>query len=238
MLGIHTGVRSRGRLGGVRNLFGEWAMSKGTSNFFDSASWFGQSMDWQNWGRGHHDASKGPSSPSPSTPSSGGSTGPTTTLTVTFQSEEAGYASAMGWYNARTGEAGILFKNTNDDGWNAGVKAGDSRSLTALQSDVDANNIGFFLIPNGANELSNSTLSSSMRFQVGQNGDGKIVIDREWGQDVVLSGKDVLFSNQVHNKGDFDYVSGTVGTAGQSYQQKMGSQSDGADGILGTMAWD
>jgi len=212
-------------------------MSKGTSNFFDSAAWFGQSMGWQNWGW-NHGAPKGPSSPSPSTPSSGGSTGPTATLTVTFQSEEAGYANAMGWYNARTGEAGVLFKNLNDDGWNAGVKAGDNRSLTVLQSDLDANNVGFFLIPNGANELSNSMLSSSMRFEVGKNGDGKIVIDRQWGHDVVLSGSEVLFSNQVHNKGDFDYVSGMVGTAGQTKQQKLGTQSDGPDGILGTMAWD
>src|SRR4030095_816918 len=148
MLDIHTGVRSRGRFGGVRNLFGEWAMSKGTSNFFDSASCFGQPMGWHNWGGGHHDAPKGSSSAS--TPSSGGSTGPTTTLTVTCQSEDAGYANAMGWYNARTGEAGILFKNTNDDGWNAGVKAGDSRSLTALQSDVGANNNRFFLMPHRA----------------------------------------------------------------------------------------
>ena len=212
-------------------------MSKGTNNVFDSAAWFGQSMGWHNWG-GNHGAPKGPSSPSPSTPSSGESTGPTATLTVTFQSEEAGYANAMGWYNARTGEAGILFKNLNDDGWNAGVKAGDNRSLTVLQSDLDANNVGFFLIPNGANELSSSTLSSPMKFQVGSNGDGKIVIDRQWGHDVVLSGSEVLFSNQVHNKGDFDYVSGTVGTAGQTKQQKLGTQSDGPDGILGTMAWD
>jgi hypothetical protein len=48
----------------------------------------------------------------------------------------------------------------------------------------------------------------------------------------------VLFSNQVHNKGDYDYVSGKIGTDGQTKQQKMGSQSDGPDGILGTMAWD
>src|SRR5688500_5722496 len=127
-------------------------MSKGTpTNLFDFHKWFGNSVSWQNWGQG------GPKGPS-STPaaSSGGASGPTTTLTVTFNSEEAGYANAMGWYNARTGEAGILFKNTNDDGWNAGVKAGDTRSLTVLQSDVDANNVGFFLIPNGANELSSS----------------------------------------------------------------------------------
>lgn len=208
-------------------------MSKGT-NFFDGAAWFGQAMSWHNWG-GHP---KGPSTPGSGGSSSGGGSGPTATLTVTFQSEDAGYANAMGWYNARTGEAGILFKNTNDDGWNAGVKAGDSRSLTALQSDLDANNIGFFLIPNGANELSSSTLSSSMRFEVGQNGDGRVVIDRQWGHDVVLSGNEVLFSNQVYNKGDFDYVSGTVGTEGQTRQQKLGTQSDGPDGILGTMAWD
>jgi hypothetical protein len=211
-------------------------MGKGMSNYFNSTAWFGQAWGQQNWGCGP----KAPTSPSPapSVPSPGGSTGPTTTLTVTFQSEDAGYANAMGWYNARTGEAGILFKNTNDDGWNAGVKAGDSRSFTVLQSDADANNIGFFMIPNGANNLSSSLLSSQMKFQVGSNGDGKIVIDRQYGSDVVLSGNGVLFSNQVLNKGDYDYVSGTVGTAGQSYQQKMGSQSDGADGILGTMAWD
>jgi hypothetical protein len=209
-------------------------MGKGTqTNFFNFDKWFGNSASWQNWGQS---GPKGPSSTPPA--SSGGASGPTTTLTVTFNSEEAGYANAMGWYNARTGEAGILFKNTNDDGWNAGVKAGDTRSLTALQSDVDANNIGFFLIPKGANELSSSTLSSAMKFQVGSNGDGKIVIDRQYGHDVVLSGSEVLFSNQVHNKGDFDYVSGKVGTEGQTKQQKMGAQSDGSDGILGTMAWD
>ena len=213
-------------------------MSKGTpTNLFDFSKWFGNSGSWQNWGQ------SGPKSPSSTPPasspaSSGSVSGPTTTLTVTFNSEDAGYASAMGWYNARTGEAGILFKNTNDDGCNTGVKAGDTRSLTALQSDVDANNIGFFLIPNGANELSSSTLSSTMKFQVGSNGDGKIVIDRQYGSDVVLSGSEVLFSNQVHNKGDYDYVSGKVGTQGQNWSQKMGSQSDGADGILGTMAWD
>lgn len=209
-------------------------MGKGMSNFFNSTAWFGQAWGQQNWGCGP----KATPSPAPSVPGGGASTGPTTTLTVTFQSEDAGYANAMGWYNARTGEAGILFKNTNDDGWNAGVKAGDSRNFTVLQSDVDANNIGFFMIPNGASNLSSSLLSAPMTFQVGSNGDGKIVIDRQYGSDVVLSGNGVLFSNQVLNKGDYDYVSGTVGTAGQSYQQKMGSQSDGADGILGTMAWD
>jgi hypothetical protein len=211
-------------------------MSKGTpTNFYDFDRWFGRSGGGHGWG--HHASHNGPKDPSPS-PSSGGATGPTTTLTVAFKSEEAAYASAMGWYNARTGEAGILFKNTNDDGWNAGVKAGDTRSLTVLQSDVDANNVGFFLVPNGANELSNSLLSSAMKFKVGSNGDGKIVIDRQYGHDVVLSGGDVLFSNQAHNKGDFDYVSGKVGTEGQTKQQKMSAQSDGPDGILGTMAWD
>src|SRR5688500_20388379 len=158
MLGIHTGVLSRGNFGCVRNPFWDWAMSKGSpTNFFDFNKWFGNSNGWQNWGPGGPKG--GPSSSPPfSTPpaSSGDASGPTTTLTVAFNSEEAGYANAMGWYNARTGEAGILFKNTNDDGWNAGVKAGDTRSLTVLQSDVDANNVGFFLIPNGANELSSS----------------------------------------------------------------------------------
>jgi hypothetical protein len=210
-------------------------MGKGTpTNFFDAADWLGRSASWQGWDHNWSPkASKAPS-PVPGT----GAMGPSTTLTVTFKSEEAGYANAMGWYNSRTGEAGILFKNTNDDGWNAGVKAGDQRNLTVLQSDVDGNNIGFFLIPNGANELSKALLSSSMRFEVGRNGDGRIVIDRNHGHDVVLRGDAVLFSNQSHNKGDVDYVSGKVGTEGQTWAQKRGIQSDGPDGILGTMAWD
>ncbi len=206
-------------------------MTKGTSNMFNSAAWSARSTGWHH---GSHNGSHG----GPQPPSPGPVTGPTATLTVKFKSEEAGYANAMGWYNARTGEAGILFKNTNDDGWNAGVKTGDTRDLTVQQSDLDANNIGFFLIPNGANELSGSLLSSTMKFQVGSNGDGKIVIDRNHGSDVVLSGNDVLFSNQVYNKGDYDYVSGKVGTDGQTKTQKFGTQSDGPDGILGTMAWD
>jgi hypothetical protein len=198
-------------------------------------------MGPHHWGSGgSHTGSKPPASGGTSggTGGSGGATGATTTLTVAFNSEEASYASAMGWYNARTGEAGILFKNTNDDGRNAGVKAGDTRSLTVLQSDLDANKIGFFLIPDGASELSSSLLSSAMKFQVGSNGDGKIVIDRSHGSDVVLSGGEVLFSNQVYNKGDYDYVSGKIGTRGQTKAQKFGAQSDGPDGILGTMAWD
>ena len=43
-------------------------------------------------------------------------------------------------------------QNTNDDGWNAGVKAGHAQPHRAA-GDVDANNIGFFLIPNGANDF-------------------------------------------------------------------------------------
>ena len=212
-------------------------MNKGASttptNFFDPDNT--GHANWMNWYNAHPMA-EGWHKPA----SSGGSTttGPTTTLKVTFNSEEAGYANSMGWYNARTGQAGILFQDLNDDGPRAGVHAGDSRTLTVLQSDVDAGNVGFFLIPNGANELSKSLLSSDMRFEVGSNGNGRIVIDRDYGHDVVLNGGDVLFSDQTYNRGDYDYVSGKVGTEGQTRQQKLGTQSDGPDGILGTMAWD
>jgi hypothetical protein len=187
---------------------------------------------WSGWW-GHKEWAKPPASTPMPAP-----TQPTTKLTVTFNAEEAGYANAMGWYNARTGEAGILFADLNDDGKCAGVHAGDSRSLTVLQSDLDA--VGFFMIPNGGNEFSNGTLTSQMRFEVGSNGVGRIVLDRPYGWDKVLTGDhgDVLFSNQLYNKGGYDYVSGTVGTDGQSRTEKFGTQSDGADGILGTMAWD
>jgi Ca2+-binding RTX toxin-like protein len=214
-------------------------MTKGASatptNFFDPDKM--EHANWMGWYSAHPWA-EGWHKPVGSGEPAG--TGATTTLKVTFNSEEAGYANSMGWYNARTGQAGILFQDLNDDGSRAGVHAGDARTLTVLQSDVDAGNVGFFLIPNGANELSKSLLSSQMRFEVGSNGDGRIVIDRDYGHDVVLNGThgDVLFSDQTYNRGDFDYVSGKVGTDGETRAQKFGTQSDGPDGILGTMAWD
>jgi len=209
-------------------------MTKGTSgkptSFFD----FGRpgQTNWWDWLSGR-----------PAAPSAGQNPvgpGPSATLTVTFNSEDAAASNAMGWYNARTGQAGILFADLNDDGRNAAVHAGDTRSLTVLQSDLDAGKIGFFMIPNGASQHSKSALSSPMRFEVGPNGVGRIVIDRNFGGDVVLNGTrgDVLFSNQDYNKGGYDYVSGQVGTNGQTKAQKFGAQSDGSDGILGTMAWD
>jgi len=102
-------------------------MGKGTSTNFGS-DWFGWLQSMHDWGP--HESHGAPKpGPSGNSGNSGGATGPTTTLTVTFNSEEAGYASAMGWYNARTGEAGVLFKNTNDE---AGTLA--SRRVTRAAS--------------------------------------------------------------------------------------------------------
>src|SRR5262245_10154414 len=113
---------------------------------------------WADWWK-HRGWEKHPPVSSPAPSSTPTPAQPTTKLTVTFNSEEAGYTNSMGWYNARTGEAGILFVDLNDDGKWAGVKAGDSRSLNVLQSDLDAGNIGFFLVPDGAGRYGSSTLS-------------------------------------------------------------------------------
>ena len=66
------------------------------------------------------------------------------TLQITFVSESAGYDNVLGWYNSRTGEAGIIFINTNDDGPCAGITAGTTATIQADQADIDAGTIGFF----------------------------------------------------------------------------------------------
>jgi len=92
-----------------------------------------------------------------------------TTLQITFVSESAGYRNTLGYYNKRTGEVEIIFLDTNDDGRKAGVAAGDSVMLDVEQSDIDAGNIGFFIIPNGADIYgtgNKSKLNGPLSFEI------------------------------------------------------------------------
>ncbi len=161
-------------------------------------------------------------------------------LAITFVSEEAGFANVLGWYNRRTGEAGILFANANDDGPGAGAHAGDTAFISALQSDLDSGDFGFFLIPDGAAKIARlGGADADIRFETDALGNGEILYDTPHGEKELLgAGNQILFSDRTLNVGDKDYMSGQVGTAGQTNAQKFGNQSDGADGLLGLMAWD
>lgn len=162
----------------------------------------------------------------------------TTELQVQFVSEDADYNSVLGWYNKRTGEAGFLFASTNDDGEKAAVHAGDYATFSALQSDIDAGNIGFFLVPDGSKDVTRLG-NTSIRFETDHSGNGEIVYDTQHGEKEILGTQgQILFSDRTLNVGDKDYMSGMVGTQGQTNAQKFGNQSDGDDGILGLMAWD
>ena len=146
-----------------------------------------------------------------------------TTLQITFVSESAGYQNTLGWYNSRTGEAGVIFLNTNDDGPKAGISPGTTATLEAEQSDIDAGNIGFFIIPNGASlygKGKKSVLDGPLSFDTKKNGDGQILdahgrpLKGEQGQ--------IIFSDPELNKKDSDYTKG----------------DDDANGILGQIAFE
>jgi hypothetical protein len=146
-----------------------------------------------------------------------------TTLQITFVSESAGYQNTLGWYNTRTGEAGIVFIDTNDDGPNPGISAGTTATLEVEQSDLDAGYIGFFIIPNGAQRYGtgeNSVLNGPLSFDTKNNGDG-LILDAAGHK---LSGEQgqIIFSDAALNKKDVDYTKG----------------DDDANGILGLIAFE
>jgi Ca2+-binding RTX toxin-like protein len=144
-----------------------------------------------------------------------------TTLQISFVSESAGYDSVLGWYNSRTGEAGIVFSSTNDDGRRADIAPGDAATIDVAQSDLDAGHIGFFLIPNGAHLYGagkKSILEEPLSFRTKANGDGQI-LDAD-GRPLKGAQGEIIFTDPALNKHDVDY---TVG--------------DG-DGILGQIAFE
>ena len=136
------------------------------------------------------------------------------TLEIAFVSESAGYSNTLGWYNTRTGEAGILFLDTND------LAAGTTATLDVLQSDIDAGYIGFFLIPDGADRYRPSVLEGPLSFDTLGNGTG--VIRDEDGRRLVGAQGEVIFTDDSLNKKDVDYTLG----------------DDDAGGILGTIAFE
>src|SRR5262245_16890967 len=100
-----------------------------------------------------------------------------TTLQIEFISESAGYRNSFGWYNTRTGEAGIIWADTNDDGHNAPMRAGQVATISVSQADINAGNIGFFIIPDGASLYGtgrHSPLNDRLQFSVNNQGDGVI----------------------------------------------------------------
>ncbi len=156
------------------------------------------------------------------------------TLQITFVSESAGYDNCLGWYNSRTGEAGIIFISTNDDGPHASISAGTTATIEVDQADIDAGNIGFFLIPNGADIYgtgANSALNGPLTFDTKPNGDGQI-LDAD-GKKLRGEQGEIIFTDPELNKHDTDYTSAHTG------RQKDGDlDSDDADGITGRIAFE
>ncbi len=146
-----------------------------------------------------------------------------TTLQITFVSESAGYDNAFGWYNSRTGEAGIIFISTNDDGPKAAISAGTTATIDVDQADIDAGNIGFFLIPNGADiygKGKHGALNGPLSFDTKGNGDGQILDAR--GRPLNGEQGEIIFSDRALNKRNVDYTKG----------------DDDANGILGRIGFE
>src|SRR5262245_50343617 len=166
----------------------------------------------------------------------------TTTLQVTFVSESASFDNTYGWYNAVTGAGGILFADVESEGSHAPLVAGVS-SATFTVNTTDLGSIQFFLISDGYDRNSASSLSGPVKVIQLANGswavaradaNGNLVLDH--GQPIVLSGSGVnaLFTETAKNAGGVDYASSVVGTV----QTVAALGGDTADGATGLVAWE
>src|SRR5688572_17143664 len=113
----------------------------------------------------------------------------TTTLSVEFVSESAGYKNTFGWYNKVTGVGGILFSDVESQGRRAPLDAGDSVTFTVDTADVG--NIEYFLIPNGGGIGANSDAELSGPVKVIQlaNGDWAVATLDDNGNVEMKNGK-------------------------------------------------
>lgn len=145
------------------------------------------------------------------------------TLQITFVSESTGYRNSFGWYNSRTGEAGIIFLDASDDG------GATTATLEVEQSDLDAGYIGFFIIPNGAQRYgtgADSVLNGPLSFDTKGNGDGQI-LDAD-GRNLTGAQGEIIFSDPALNKKDVDYTQGDHdGILGRIAFEDLVKKSDG-----------
>jgi len=143
-----------------------------------------------------------------------------TTVTVTFESEDAGHDNTLGVYyadesgNPVAGE--VIWSNGND------LDAGDTASVTF--DGVEASAIGYFLIPDGDDENDNITDGMEITFGLDGNGNWQVLFEGEPlagnganvyfsgdsslnidGADHTLESGDTIYFEDLYNNGDADF---------------------------------
>ncbi len=157
-------------------------------------------------------------------------------LYVKYVSKDAGYVSAMGWYNTETGVGGVLFGGLGDP-------TNVSKRKIALNG-LDPNKIAFFFLPDAASVNPSGRLSGPVKlieksdghWAVAQaNADGSVKLGTD-GLPIFLKGKntDGFFTETQKNAGEVDYASSKTGKT----QTAASLAGDTADGPLGAMAWE
>jgi flagellin-like hook-associated protein FlgL len=165
----------------------------------------------------------------------------TTSLQVRFISESAGYRNVFGYYNSKTGAAGILFPDVEADGANAPLTPGVSTATFSVKT-ADLEDIHYFLIANGANLNPASAFQGQL--QVMRAPDGQYSIARLDSFGAPLrdangnidfldgAGAAAFFTERSKNAGRVDYASGAPGPH-QTRRTLRADTRDGPTGIVG-----
>jgi Ca2+-binding RTX toxin-like protein len=154
-----------------------------------------------------------------------------TRFEVKFESESAGYKNSVGWYNTKTLEGGFLFTDVSAPP----LLNGKSTASFSVNS-ADASDIGFFMIPDGANAARNSLAFLSGAIKVVQDSAGKWVVQSGGASPVTLQGAGAaaIFTEVFRNADKLDHVSNKVGER----QTAATLTGDTKDGPTGMMAWE
>jgi large repetitive protein len=153
----------------------------------------------------------------------------TSGVTVTNHGGSAGYNNSYGYYVLNDAgqpvSGGIIWANTN-------ATVGQTASLTGL----DADRVGFFVIPNGSNnnpgEIQNG---ESVTFSKGA--DGKWIATDGQGNTLTGNGANVLFDKPVLNAGGVVQVVDNGNPGNQNWEDLAGGGDNDFNDVNATTVW-
>ncbi len=153
----------------------------------------------------------------------------TSGVTVTNHGGSAGYNNSYGYYVLNDAgqpvSGGIIWANTN-------ATVGQTATIAGL----DADRVGFFVIPNGSNN-NPGEIQNGEAITFSQGSDGKWIATDAQGNTLTGNGANVLFDKPVLNAGGFVQVIDNGNPGNQNWEDLAGGGDNDFNDVNTTTTW-
>jgi VCBS repeat-containing protein len=153
----------------------------------------------------------------------------TSGVTVTNHGGSAGYNNSYGYYvlndSGQPVSGGIIWANTNA-----------TVGQTATVAGLDADRVGFFVIPNGSNN-NPGEIQNGEPITFSKGADGKWIATDAQGNTLTGNGANVLFDKPVLNAGGFVQVVDNGNPGNQNWEDLAGGGDNDFNDVNATTVW-